>query len=273
MRMGGQKARLVAQQGEPVSAYNPDDNPFHVSGLTVAYHNKPVLWNVSYTAPKGQLTAIIGPNGAGKSTFLKAALGLIPRLSGETQVFGQPVKTALNKIAYVPQRSAVDWDFPATALDVVLMGLYGKVGWFRWPGKSHRQKAKKALQAVGMEAFANRQIGQLSGGQQQRVFLARSLAQDAEVYLMDEPFSGVDAATEKAIVEVLRQLVEADKTVLVVHHDLETVNDYYSNILMLNGQYIASGPVETAFTAQNLQKAYGGRLASTQLEGLKAKSC
>ncbi|SDQ82706.1 metal ABC transporter ATP-binding protein [Pseudovibrio sp. Tun.PSC04-5.I4] len=250
----------------------PEDQPFAVQGLTVAYHHKPVLWGVSYSAPKGCLTAIIGPNGAGKSTFLKAALGLIPKLSGDTTVFGTPIKKALKRIAYVPQRSAVDWDFPATAIDVVLMGLYGQIGWFRWPSRKHREKALECLKSVGMEDFAKRQIGQLSGGQQQRVFLARALAQDAEMYLMDEPFAGVDAATEKAIVMVLRKLVEDGKTVLVVHHDLETVRDYFSHILLLNGQHIADGPVETTFTSENLQKAYGGRLASTQLAGLSQAS-
>ncbi|WP_082733990.1 metal ABC transporter ATP-binding protein [Polycladidibacter hongkongensis] len=245
-------------------------NPFTVQGLTVAYHQKPVLWNVSFSAPVGCLTAIIGPNGAGKSTFLKAALGLIPKLSGETSVFGAPIKKQLARIAYVPQRSSVDWDFPATALDVVTMGLYGRIGWLRWPGKRHRAAAMQSLAAVGMQAFAQRQIGQLSGGQQQRIFLARALAQDADVYLMDEPFAGVDAATEKAIVDVLHQLVVSGKTVLVVHHDLETVRDYFSHVFLLNGQPIASGAVEDAFTPQNLQKAYGGRLASTQLQGLAA---
>ncbi|KZL14165.1 metal ABC transporter ATP-binding protein [Pseudovibrio sp. Ad26] len=251
---------------------NPQDLPFTVQGMTVAYHHKPVLWGVSYSAPKGCLTAIIGPNGAGKSTFLKAALGLIPKLSGDTKIFGAPIEKALKRIAYVPQRSAVDWDFPATAIDVVLMGLYGQIGWFRWPSRKHRQKAMDCLKSVGMQDFANRQIGQLSGGQQQRVFLARALAQNSEVYLMDEPFAGVDAATEKAIVAVLRQLVADGKTVLVVHHDLETVRDYYSHILLLNGQHVADGPVETTFTAENLQKAYGGRLASTQLDGLSEAS-
>ncbi|MTI18754.1 metal ABC transporter ATP-binding protein [Rhodobacteraceae bacterium RKSG542] len=248
------------------------DSPFHVSGLTVAYHHKPVLWNVTYTAPKGELIGIIGPNGAGKSTFLKAALGLIPKLSGETTVFGKPVRKMMDKVAYVPQRNAVDWDFPATAVDVVMMGLYAKVGWFRWLGRRQRQEALKSLEAVGMTAFADRQIGQLSGGQQQRVFLARALAQDADVYLMDEPFAGVDAATEKAIIEVLRTLVKRGKTILVVHHDLESVTQYYSHVLLINGQHIASGPTAEAFTAENLQKAYGGRLASTQLEGLQSSA-
>ncbi|WP_310621002.1 metal ABC transporter ATP-binding protein [Flexibacterium corallicola] len=258
---------LIAESGETLPDMDPKA-PFLVRGMTVAYHHKPVLWNVSYAAPKGKLTGIIGPNGAGKSTFLKAALGLIPKLSGETLVEGKAIKKALSQVAYVPQRSAVDWDFPATAIDVVLMGLYAQIGWFRWPGKKHREKAMSCLVAVGMEDFADRQIGQLSGGQQQRVFLARALAQNADIYLMDEPFAGVDAATEKAIIEVLRSLVEQGKTLLVVHHDLETVREYYSHVLLINGQHVASGSVETTFTPENLQKAYGGRLASSQLDSL-----
>ncbi len=250
-------------------AGRPDpDSPLAVSGLTVAYDRKPVLWNASFQAPEGELTAIVGPNGAGKSTFLKAALGLIPKLSGDVSVYGRDMASARGDIAYVPQRSSVDWDFPATALDVVTMGLYRKIGWLRWPGRKDKEIARAKLALVGMEAFADRQIGQLSGGQQQRVFLARALAQDARVYLMDEPFAGVDAATERAIVDVLKQLLSEGKTVLVVHHDLETVPIYFSHVLFLNGGTIASGPVADTFTAENLQKTYGGRLAATQLAAL-----
>ncbi|MXN65990.1 ATP-binding cassette domain-containing protein [Stappia sp. GBMRC 2046] len=243
-------------------------SPFAVSGLTVAYDRKPVLWNAGFAAPEGELTAIVGPNGAGKSTFLKASLGLIPKLSGEVAVFGRPIDEARGDIAYVPQRSSVDWDFPATALDVVTMGLYRRIGWLRWPGRRDKERAREMLALVGMEAFADRQIGQLSGGQQQRVFLARALAQDAKVYLMDEPFAGVDAATERAIVDVLKKLLAEGKTVLVVHHDLETVPVYFSHVLFLNGGTVASGPVTETFTAENLQKTYGGRLAATQLAAL-----
>ncbi|MBA5779229.1 metal ABC transporter ATP-binding protein [Stappia sp. F7233] len=243
-------------------------SPLAVAGLTVAYDRKPVLWNASFSAPEGELTAIVGPNGAGKSTFLKASLSLIPRLSGEISVYGKPMEAARGDVAYVPQRSSVDWDFPATALDVVTMGLYRQIGWFRWPGRKDRERARAMLELVGMEAFSDRQIGQLSGGQQQRVFLARALAQDARVYLMDEPFAGVDAATERAIVDVLRKLLAEGKTVLVVHHDLETVPLYFSHVLFLNAGTVASGPVTETFTAENLQKTYGGRLAATQLAAL-----
>lgn len=264
-----EQLHVVAEQGQPLVSLDPQ-SPLAVSGLTVAYHRKPVLWNVSFAAPDGKLIAIVGPNGAGKSTFLKAALGLIPRLAGEVTVYGKPVASQRRLIGYVPQRSSVDWDFPATALDVVTMGLYGEIGWFRWPGRRHRERARAYLDQVGMADFADRQIGQLSGGQQQRVFLARALAQDAAIYLMDEPFAGVDAATERAIVDVMRLLIDAGKTVLVVHHDLETVPVYFDEVFILNGHTIAAGPVSTAFTAENLQKAYGGRLASTQLQALEA---
>ncbi|AXS39609.1 metal ABC transporter ATP-binding protein [Breoghania sp. L-A4] len=262
---------VVADHGQRVAQLDPA-SPLAVSGLTVAYHRKPVLWNVSFTATDGKLIAIVGPNGAGKSTFLKAALGLIPRLAGEVAVFGESVSRQRRLIGYVPQRSSVDWDFPATALDVVTMGLYGEIGWFRWPGRRHRDRARGYLDQVGMADFADRQIGQLSGGQQQRVFLSRALAQGASIYLMDEPFAGVDAATERAIVDVMRLLIDAGKTVLVVHHDLETVPLYFDEVLILNGQAIASGPVADVFTAENLQKAYGGRLAGSQLLALEEAS-
>lgn len=241
--------------------------PLWISGLTVAYQHKPVLWNIDFQAPAGQLVAIIGPNGAGKSTLIKAALGLVPRISGEVRVYGQPLARQRHLVGYVPQRSAVDWDFPTTALDVVTMGLYGKIGWFRPVRRRHRQQALQFLEQVGMVDFAQRQIGQLSGGQQQRVFLARALAQDAQLYLMDEPFSGVDAATEQAIVQVLQQLRAAGKTVVVVHHDLQTVAHYFEHVLILNLRRIAAGPMRRTFTEEALQKAYGGRLATTEING------
>ena len=255
---------IVAEDGRRLPALDPD-SPFSVSGLTVAYQRNPVLRNITYTAPSGSLIAIVGPNGAGKSTFLKASLGLIPRLSGEIAIFGRPVKENRKLVAYVPQRSSVDWDFPANVLDVVTMGLYGRIGWFRWPSRKDQTVAYNCLEQVGMEGFAKRQIGQLSGGQQQRVFLARALAENAEVYLMDEPFAGVDAATEHSIITVLKHLIEEGKTVVVVHHDLETVTTYFDYVLILNNQLVAAGTVREVFTEQNLQAAYGGRLAQPQL--------
>ena len=246
--------------------------PLVVDGMTVAYRSKPVLWNIDFTAQQGRLGAIVGPNGAGKSTFLKAALGLIPSLSGSVKVFGEPIERQRHRIAYMPQRSEVDWDFPASAIDVVAMGLYRKIGWLRPVTRRHRDEAMSYLADVGLTDYANRQIGQLSGGQQQRVFLARSLAQRADLYCMDEPFAGVDAATEKAILGVLRKLKAEGKTVLVVHHDLETVRDYFDDVLLLNIRKLASGPVGTVFTEEALQRAYGGRLAATQMNAIAGQS-
>ncbi|HET6521134.1 MAG TPA: metal ABC transporter ATP-binding protein [Geminicoccaceae bacterium] len=243
--------------------------PFAVRELTVAYHQKPVLWNVTYAAPgRGGLVAIVGPNGAGKSTLLKAALGLIPKVSGEVAVFGQPVHRVRRRVGYVPQRESVDWDFPASALDVVAMGRYGMIGWCRPVTRRHREAALSALDQVGMADFAGRQIGQLSGGQQQRVFLARALAQEADLYLMDEPFAGVDAATERAIVDVLHGLRRAGKTVVCVHHDLQTVPEYFGHLLLLNVRVVAAGPVGEVFTEDNLRRTYGGRLTSFDMPAL-----
>ncbi|SEN35000.1 metal ABC transporter ATP-binding protein [Lihuaxuella thermophila] len=234
--------------------------PVSVRNLSVAYHRKPVLREIDYDAPEGELIGIIGPNGAGKSTLIKAILGLLPLASGEVRIYGKPYAQQRQRIGYVPQRESVDWDFPTDALDVVMMGRYGKLGWFRRPKAEDRQIAMECLRKVGMEAFANRQISQLSGGQQQRVFLARALAQDAQIYFMDEPFAGVDAATEKAIIGVLNELKQQKKTVLVVHHDLQTVSEYFDSVLLLNMRVIAAGPTKEVFNAENLQKTYGGRL-------------
>jgi manganese/zinc/iron transport system ATP- binding protein len=231
-----------------------------VNDLTVAYRDKPVLWDVDVGVPQGVLMAIVGPNGAGKSTLIKAILGLVRTAAGDVQVHGRPRHEARRMVAYVPQRGSVDWDFPTSVLDVVMMGRYGALGWLRRPGRRERERAVDALRHVGMEAFAERQISQLSGGQQQRVFLARALVQDAELYLMDEPFQGVDAKTERAIVSVLQGLREAGKTVVVVHHDLETVPEYFDWVLLLNVRRIADGPVREVFTEENLRLTYGGKL-------------
>ena len=231
-----------------------------IHDMTVAYHRKPVLWDVDYNAPAGKLVAIIGPNGAGKSTLIKACLELIPRVSGEAPFFGEPYRDVRARVAYVPQRTSVDWDFPVSAVDVVAMGLYRKIGWCRPVTRKYRLLAQEALERVGMGQFAHRQISQLSGDQQQRVFLARALVQDADLYLMDEPFAGVDVATERAIVELLRELRAANKTALVVHHDLQTVKEYFDYVILLNMRLIAAGPVATTFTTENLQTTYGGRL-------------
>jgi len=239
---------------------HPSTSPLSIHDMTVAYHRKPVLWDVDYDTPPGKLIGIVGPNGAGKSTLLKAALDLIPKASGRVMVFGKPYKSQRHLVAYVPQRESVDWDFPVSALDVVAMGRYGKIGWFRPVSRAHKAAAMESLRRVGMADLASRQISQLSGGQQQRVFLARALTQDAQLYLMDEPFAGVDAATEKAIVQVLQDLRAAGRTVLAVHHDLQTVQEYFDEVLLLNMRIVAFGPTVTTFTPENLQKTYGGRL-------------
>ncbi|WLR59402.1 metal ABC transporter ATP-binding protein [Guptibacillus hwajinpoensis] len=236
-------------------------NPIRVSNLTVAYDRKPVLQEVTVEMPEGKLIGVVGPNGAGKSTLIKAILGLIPTASGSVEIYGKSYRTQRKLVGYVPQRGSVDWDFPTNALDVVLMGRYGHIGWFKRPGKKDTAIAMQALDKVGMKEYANRQISQLSGGQQQRVFLARALAQDATVYFMDEPFVGVDAATEKAIISLLNELKAQGKTVLVVHHDLQTVKEYFDWTLLLNKRKIALGPTDEVFTIENLQKTYGGRLS------------
>ncbi|GHC32157.1 metal ABC transporter ATP-binding protein [Aidingimonas halophila] len=248
------------------SQHAADSSPLAITGLTISYGQKPVVFSVDCHVPAGSLTAIVGPNGAGKSTLLKAALGIAPRLSGDIRVYGQPYRSQAHRLAYVPQRSSVDWDFPTTVLEVVLMGLFHTMRWWQLTRRHHRNKAMECLTRVGMDAFAERQIGQLSGGQQQRVFLARALAQEADLTILDEPFAGVDAATEKAIIEVLKSLKREGKTLLCVHHDLSTVREYFDHVLLLNIRRIAMGPVDDVFTAENLQQTYGGRLNTIQLE-------
>ncbi|MFP4437386.1 MAG: metal ABC transporter ATP-binding protein [Chloroflexaceae bacterium] len=231
-----------------------------VTDLTVAYREQPVLWDIDFTVPPGVLLAIVGPNGAGKTTLIKAILGLIPPAAGRVLVAGKPYHEQRRLVGYVPQRGSVDWDFPTNVLDVVMMGRYGTLGWIRRPGRRERSLARKALEQVGMTDFADRQISQLSGGQQQRVFLARALVQDAEIYFMDEPFQGVDATTERTIVALLRELRARGKTVVVVHHDLSTVTDYFDWVTLLNVRRVAHGPVSEVFTEHNLGLAYGGHV-------------
>jgi len=235
-------------------------HPIQIHDMTIAYHKKPVLWDVDLDVPEGQLVGIIGPNGAGKSTMIKAIMELVPKASGWVKIYGKDYSEMRKIIGYVPQRESVDWDFPISALEVVLMGRYGHIGWMRRPGKEDRRIARESLDKVGMGDFAERQISQLSGGQQQRVFLARALAQDARIYMMDEPFAGVDAATERAIIDILVTLREQGKTILVVHHDLQTVTEYFNWVIMLNMRVVASGLTHEVFTDENLQKTYGGRL-------------
>jgi manganese/zinc/iron transport system ATP- binding protein len=232
-----------------------------IHDLTVAYREKPVLWDIDLVVPAGVLMAVIGPNGAGKTTLLKAMLGLVRPVSGRVLIHGQPYSADKQSIGYVPQRGSVDWDFPTTVFDVVLMGTYGQLGWFRRPGAAQKEQVRDALAKVGMADLARRQISQLSGGQQQRVFLARALVQQSPVYLMDEPFQGVDAVTERAVVNLLRELRTQGRTVLVVHHDLCTVPEYFDWVTLLNVRKIASGPTAEVFTPENLRATYGGRVA------------
>ncbi len=239
-----------------------NDIAIEVEDLTVAYHHNPVLWDIDLQIETEAITAIVGPNGAGKSTLLKAILKLVPISSGSISFFGRTLKEMRREVAYVPQRSEVDWDFPTTVLDVVMMGSYGALGWIKPPGKRERDLAFEALEKVGMSEFANRQISELSGGQQQRTFIARALVQDASIFLMDEPFAGVDAATEQAIIGVLRELQANGKTLVIVHHDLLTVKEYFDQVILLNVHTIATGPVATTFTPENLQKAYKGKFSA-----------
>ena len=234
--------------------------PLEVHDLTAGYHKKPVLWGIDLQVPKGKLVGIVGPNGAGKSTLIKAAMGLVPLSSGWIKIFGKPYNENRRRVGYVPQRESVDWDFPVTVMDVVMMGRYGHVGWFKRPKKADKEIARDCLDKVKMLPFANRQISNLSGGQQQRVFLARALAQESDVYFMDEPFAGVDAATESAIITLLHELREKGKTLLVVHHDLPTARNYFDQLLLLNMRVVAYGNTEDVFTYELLQKTYGGRL-------------
>ena len=246
---GNQESRQ-AQATAPLQAFN----------VTIAYRSTPVLQDVSFRTPPGTLTAIVGPNGAGKSTLIKASLGLIEPAAGHFEFFGKSFRDVDGRVSYVPQRTSVDWDFPVTALDVVCMGLYRKIGWFRPVGHRHRDKAIEALTSVGMHDYAKRQISQLSGGQQQRVFLARSLVQGAELFLMDEPLAGVDAATEKTIIDTLRKLRDEGRTAMIVHHDLDTVADYFDRVLLLNRRIIAEGDVGEVMKPGPLKEAYGGNL-------------
>lgn len=235
---------------------NDLDYIIKVEDMTVAYGAKPVLWDIDLDIPKAVLMAIVGPNGAGKSTLIKAMLDLIKPVSGNVLFNGESYKTHRKHIGYVPQSGSVDWDFPANVLDVVLMGRYGELGWFKRPGKKDKELALEALEKVGMKKFSNRQISQLSGGQQQRIFLARALVQDADIYFMDEPFKGVDAKTEVAIVNLLKGLKDRGKTLIVVHHDIQTVKEYFDWVVLLNRQIIKAGPVDEVFTDENLNKAY-----------------
>lgn len=237
-------------------AHSPDI-ALHIEDLTVTRGQSTALWDVDLDIPRGAMAAIIGPNGAGKSTLLEAALGLVRPVAGHVRWLGQPLARQRGAIAYVPQRQSVDWDFPATARDVVLMGLFGELGWFRRPGADHRARALQALADVGLPDYADRQISQLSGGQQQRVFLARALVQEAPVLVLDEPMAGVDATSEAVILALLQRERDRGRTVIVVHHDLTTVQDYFDWLVVLNTRVIGAGPIAQVFCVDVLRAAYG----------------
>lgn len=228
-----------------------------VSQLTVNYEKTPVLWDISLEIPRGKLIGIMGPNGSGKSTFVKTILGLTQPLSGKVELLGLPLKLMRRKIAYIPQRESVDWDFPVTVRDLVLMGCYGRLGLFRRPGSEHRLAADGYLDMIGMLPYANRQINQLSGGQQQRVFIARALMQEADIYFMDEPFIGIDVGSETVIMSVLRRLRDEGKTVFLVHHDLNTVENYFDMGILLNLRLVAYGEIKDIFNPQYLHATFG----------------
>ena len=237
-----------------------EDPAVEVHDLTVTYHKKPVLWDIDLTLPRGSIIGIIGPNGAGKSTLIKAMMDLVPHSSGYVRIFNRDIDEVRNKVSYVPQKESVDWDFPASVMDVVLMGRYARLGLFKRPRKADREVALDCLKKVGMEAYKSRQIAQLSGGQQQRVFLARALAQEADIYFMDEPFAGVDAATEQAVIELLREMSEKGKTVVVIHHDIQSALEYFNWIVLLNMRLVASGPTAQTLIPSLLEETYGGKL-------------
>lgn len=231
-----------------------------VHDLTVSYRGAPALWSVDFTVPVGAVAAIVGPNGAGKSTLLKAIMNLLPLASGSVEILGQPIDRKRPLVAYVPQKEEVDWDFPISVREVVLMGRAGRLPFYRRPRSVDFAAVDRSLQQVGMTDFAQRQIRELSGGQQQRVFLARALAQEAQVYLLDEPFAGVDVATEAAIVTLMQALASSGKTIVCVHHDVSTVSAYFSYVVLLNMRLIAAGYTDAVFTQEAIQQTYSGRL-------------
>ena len=228
-----------------------------IEKLVVAYdEDKPVLDNFNLDIEKGKMTAFVGPNGAGKSTLIKAILEFVKPKTGSITINGKKYAQEKKKIAYVPQRGSVDWDFPTTLYDVVEMGSYGRVGFLKRVPKSEKNRVMEAIEKVDMLEYVDRQISQLSGGQQQRVFIARALVQDAEIYLLDEPFQGIDKKTEGSIVKILKGLKEEGKTVIVVHHDLQTVPEYFDEVVLINRKVIASGKVNEVFTKENIDETY-----------------
>lgn len=247
---------------------NPTESAISVKGLSVSYERKLVLSNIYLDIEPGYLYGIIGPNGAGKSTLFKALLGLLQPNAGEIWIEGQAIKTQRKKVVYVPQKSDVDWSFPATVLDIVLMGRYPHKKLFKRLDKHDKALALAALEEMGIESLYDRQIGELSGGQQQRVFLARALCQKADIFLLDEPFVGVDMTTEEKIIGLLKKLASEGKTLLVVHHDLSTVREYFDKVILLNQRLIACGDTEDTFTEAHIAQTYGGQLPILHQTGM-----
>ncbi|MBB79296.1 MAG: manganese ABC transporter ATP-binding protein [Crocinitomicaceae bacterium] len=237
-----------------------NDPIIEVHNLTVSYDNNPVVWNANFSVPQGKMVGIVGPNGAGKSTLLKSIMGLIPRSTGNIKIFNKNINSVISKVAYVPQKESVDWDFPATVFDVVEMGRYGKKNLFKRLNNNDRKIVSESLEKVKMENYHDYHISELSGGQQQRVFIARALAQESDIYFMDEPFSGIDIATEKTIFQVLLQLKKEGKTIFVVHHNLQSVMNYFDWTILINKRIIASGPTSDVFTQEFLRRTYDGNL-------------
>lgn len=246
------------------------DSALTVRDLFVSYHGNEAVKDISFSIDPGTLVGIIGPNGAGKSTLIKALLNLIPKDKGDVQIYGKSVKELRKSVAYVPQRSNIDWDFPITVLDTVVIGSYPKLGLFKRPKKKEKDWALQCLERVGMGAFSKRQIGELSGGQQQRVFLARALAQKAQIFFLDEPFVGIDAASEETIINLLKELRKRGKTILVVHHDLSKVNDYFDQLILLNKELIGFGDINQVLQADILSKAYSGQFSFLDRLGVHA---
>jgi ABC-type Mn2+/Zn2+ transport system ATPase subunit len=244
------------------------DTPISISGLSVSYDRKRVLSNIYTQIPSGAVVGVIGPNGAGKSTLFKAILGLVEINAGIVRIFGEPVEEGRRKVAYVPQRDDVDWQFPATVIDIVLMGRYPHKKWYQRLDHNDLSAARESLKALDIADLETRQIGELSGGQQQRVFIARSLCQGADIFLLDEPFVGVDIMTEQKIISILKSLAAEKKTMLVVHHDLSTVEEYFDHVIMLNQRLVAAGPTTSTFTRENIAAAYGPQLTILHKTGV-----
>lgn len=228
-----------------------------IDNLTIYYQSNPILWEISTAIPSGKIVAIVGPNGAGKSTLLKSLIGILEPFSGSITIFGKKFLSIREKVAYVPQRESIDWDFPITVKEVVLMGRYHKLGLFRWVRASDERAADEFMELLDIAHLKDRQIGELSGGQQQRVFIARALIQDADLYLLDEPFTGVDIATENLMIDLFKKLQQKGKTLVIVHHDLESLEKIFDWVILLNNRLIAQGDLASTYTLENISKTFG----------------